>query len=107
DDVLPVFKRCEGNQRGADDYHGGDGPLIVSDQAWAHAGSIEFVEAGASLQMPRNHDFNGPRQEGVGLYQVTQKNGERWTAGRAYVEPALSRPNFTMVTDATVERVLF
>ncbi|HEX4695123.1 GMC family oxidoreductase [Sphingomonas sp.] len=106
-DVLPVFKRCEANERGADDYHGGDGPLIVSDQHWAHAGSVEFVEAGASLQLPRNADFNGPRQEGLGLYQVTQKNGERWTAGRAYIEPALSRSNFRIVTDAVVERVLF
>ncbi|THD36134.1 MAG: glucose-methanol-choline oxidoreductase [Sphingomonas sp.] len=105
-DVLPVFKRAEANERGADEFHGGDGPLTVSDQHWAHAGSKEFVEAAASLQIPRNDDFNGARQEGVGLYQVTQKGGERWTAGRAYVEPALSRPNFSIVTDATAERVL-
>lgn len=106
-DVLPVFKRSEANERGADAWHGGDGPLTVSDQHFAHAGSREFVEAGASLQHPRNEDFNGARQDGVGLYQVTQKGGERWTAGRAYVEPAMARPNFNMVTDATVERVLF
>lgn len=106
-DVLPVFKRAEANERGASDYHGGDGPLTVSDQHFVHPGSHEFVEAGASLQIPRNEDFNGARQEGVGLYQVTQKGGERWTAGRAYVEPALARSNFRLVTDAVAERVLF
>ena len=106
-DVLPTFKRSEGNERGADAFHGGDGPLSVSDQHWPHPGSLEFVEAAAMLQIPRNQDFNGARQDGVGLYQVTQKGGERWTSSRAYVEPALSRPNFHVVTDALAERVLF
>lgn len=106
-DVLPVFRRAEANEHGASEYHGGDGPLKVSDQHWPHPGSIEFVEAGASLQIPRNQDFNGARQEGVGLYQVTQSGGERWTAARGYVEPARNRANFRVVTDATVERVLF
>ena len=106
-DVLPVFKRAERNQRGTSEFHGGDGPLFVSDQHWSHPGSAEFVEAGASLQMPRNDDFNGPRQEGVGLYQVTQKNGERWTSSSAYVEPARERPNFHVITEALGERVLF
>ena len=69
---CPVFKRAEANVRGASDYHGADGPLRVSDQVAPHPGSVEFVEAGASLQIPRNDDFNGARQEGVGLYQVTQ-----------------------------------
>ncbi|MEO5494474.1 MAG: GMC family oxidoreductase N-terminal domain-containing protein [Sphingomonas sp.] len=107
DDVLPVFKRSEANGRGASEYHGADGPLHVSDQVNPHPGSVEFVEAGASLQIPRNDDFNGARQEGVGLYQVTQSGGERWTAARGYVDPARDRPNFTVVTEATVERVLF
>lgn len=107
DDVLPVFKRAEANVRGADEYHGAEGPLKVSDQVNPHPGSLEFVEAGASLQIPRNQDFNGARQGGVGIYQVTQHNGERWTAARGYVEPARDRPNFNVITDATVERVLF
>lgn len=107
EDVLPVFKRAEANERGASAYHGADGPLKVSDQHWAHAGSREFVEAGASLQLPTNDDFNGASQEGVGLYQVTQSGGERWTAARGYVEPARSRGNFRVMTDATVERILF
>ena len=106
-DVLPYFKRAEHNVRGADDYHGGDGPLWVSEQTSPNQGSIDFVEAGASLQIPRNDDFNGARQDGIGVYQVTQKGGERWSAARAYIEPALSRPNLTVVTGVTAERVVF
>ena len=64
----------------------------------------QFGEAAAMLQIPRNEDFNGARQDGVGIYQVTQKGGERWTSSRAYVEPALSRPNFHVVTEALAER---
>ncbi|MEG3181611.1 GMC family oxidoreductase [Sphingomonas sp. LT1P40] len=104
DDVLPVFKRSEANERGADGWHGGDGPLHVGDQGFAHAGSRAFIDAAASLQIPRNDDFNGARQEGAGLYQVTQKDGERWTAARGYLT---ERPNLNIICDATVERVLF
>ena len=105
-DVLPYFLRSEGNERGSGAFHNGDGPLRVSDQHWAHPGSSEFVEAGASLQIPRNDDFNGARQEGIGLFQVTQSGGERWTASRAYVEPARGRENFRIITDALAERIL-
>ncbi len=104
DDVLPVFKRSEANEGGSDDWHGGDGPLHVSNQSFAHVGSRAFIDAAASLQIPRNDDFNGARQEGVGLYQVTQKDGERWTAARGYLT---ERPNLNIICDATVERVLF
>jgi choline dehydrogenase-like flavoprotein len=107
DEVLPYFKRAENNERGASQYHGAEGPLRVSDQHWAHPGSSEFVEAGASLQIPRNEDFNGPRQDGIGLFQVTQGGGERWTSSKAYVEPARSRANFHVITEALGERVLF
>ena len=106
-DVLPYFKRSERNVRGGDDFHGHDGPLWVSEQVSPYQGSVEFVEAAASLQIARNDDFNGARQAGVGLYQVTQKNGERWSAARAYVEPNRARDNLTVLTNVTVERVLF
>ncbi len=105
DDVLPWFKHAEHNIRGADDYHGDAGPLWVSDQKFANRGSDAFVEAAAALQIPVNPDFNGPRQEGVGLYQVTQRGGERWTAGRAYL--GQRRFNLEILTDTMVERVLF
>lgn len=103
-DVLPYFRRSEHNVRGADAYHGDAGPLWVSDQRFAHPGSHAFVTAGTELQLPRNPDFNGARQDGVGLYQVTQKDGERWTSARAYLTP---RPNLDVRTGVLVERVLF
>ncbi|HEX8300900.1 GMC family oxidoreductase [Sphingomonas sp.] len=105
EDVLPYFKRAERNVRGSDAYHGDSGPLWVSEQDFAHGGSHAFVEAGAALQIPVNEDFNGARQDGVGIYQVTQKNGERWTAARAYLGER--RENLTILTDALVERILF
>lgn len=104
DDVLPVFKRCEDNARGANPYHGAGGPLSVMDQHWPQAGSLAFVEAAAELQLPRNSDFNGASQDGFGLYQVTQKAGERWTAARAYVEPA--RDRMEIITGALTEKIL-
>lgn len=105
DDVLPYFKRAEANVRGADDFHGDTGPLHVSDQKWANPGSLAFIESAASLQLPRNDDFNGARQEGFGLYQVTQKGGERWSAARAYVEPLRERDNLAILTGTLVERL--
>ena len=73
----------QGNERGGDAYHGGDGPLSVSDQKWLNPGSLAFVEAARNLQLPILDDFNGEKQEGMGIYQVTQKDGERWSAARA------------------------
>ncbi len=104
DDVLPYFKRSEGNERGGDDFHGGDGPLNVMDQHYANPGSSAWIEAAAQLQLPRNNDFNGAQQEGFGLYQVTQKGGERWSAARAYVEPA--GPHLHVITNALTEKLL-
>ena len=106
DECLPYFKRAEGNERGGDDFHGENGPLNVMDQRWPNPGSRAFIESAASLQLPRNDDFNGASQDGFGLYQVTQKNGERWSAARAYVEPARARANFEVRTGALVEKLL-
>lgn len=105
DDVLPWFKRSEDNERGADDYHGDNGPLRVSEQHWANAGSLAFVEAAAQLQLPRNADFNGAEQTGFGIYQVTQKNGERWSAARGYIEPLRKSKNLDVRIGVTVQRI--
>ncbi len=107
DDVLPYFRRAEHNERGGDAWHGNAGPLNVMDQSCPHPGSVAFVESAASLQMPRNDDFNGPRFEGVGLYQVTQKGGERWSAARAYVEPAKAAGRLHVMTGTIAERIGF
>lgn len=105
DDVLPYFKRAERNERGASEYHGGSGPLYVSDQHWAHPASREFIDSAAALQLPRNTDFNGPKQAGFGLYQVTQKDGERWSAARAYLDPLKKARNLDIRIGVMVERL--
>jgi choline dehydrogenase-like flavoprotein len=106
DDVLPYFRRSEGNERISDEFHGTDGPLNVMDQRWPNPVSVKFVDSAASLQLARNDDFNGARQGGFGLYQTTQKDGERWSAARAYVEPLRGRANLDIRTGALVERLL-
>ena len=105
-DVLPFFRRSEGNERGGGEYHGHDGPLSVMDQRWPNVTSRRFVESAAALQLPQTRDFNGPDNEGFGLYQVTQKDGERWSAARAYVEPLRGRANLDIRTGALVEKII-
>ncbi len=102
-DVLPYFMRSEGNARGESEFHGSAGPLSVMDQRWPNPGSRAFVASAAALQLPANPDFNGASQDGFGLYQVTQKGGERWSAARAYLTP---RPNLSIRTGALVERLM-
>ncbi len=103
-DVLPFFRKAEGNERGGDAFHGADGPLSVSDQHWPNPGSRAFVASAEQLQLGANPDFNGAQQDGFGLYQVTQKGGERWSAARAY----LSAPpaNLAIRTGVQVERIV-
>ncbi|MFZ0217976.1 MAG: GMC family oxidoreductase N-terminal domain-containing protein [Candidatus Dormiibacterota bacterium] len=105
-DVLPYFKRAEDNERGANDLHGAGGPLTVSDGRSNHPLAAAFVEAGVQAGHPRTDDFNGERQEGVGFYQLTQRNGLRCSAADAYLRPALERPNLTLLTGALAQRVL-
>ena len=105
-DVLPYFKRAEHNERGADDFHGIGGPLNVMDLRSPNPFGPTFIEAGAQAGFPVNRDFNGAEQEGVGMYQVTHKNGERFSAAKAYLTPNLSRPNLQIVTGAQTTRIL-
>ena len=105
-DVLPLFRRGEDNSRGADDFHGVGGPLRVEDLRSPHRWTKAVVESAVAAGFPRNADFNGARQEGVGTYQVTQKRGRRWSAADAYLKPVLDRPNLTVRTGAQVTRVL-
>lgn len=104
-DVLPVFRRGEHNERGADEYHGTSGPLNVADVRSPNPVSLAFVEAGVQAGHPSNADFNGASQSGVGLYQVTQKNGRRWSAARAYLDSARGRGNLTVLTGAQALRL--
>jgi choline dehydrogenase len=107
DDVLPYFKRAEDNERGADALHGAGGPLSVSDGRSEQVLSRAWIDAAVDAGLVENDDFNGARQDGVGTYQLTQRNGMRCSAAVAYLHPALARPNLTLVPNALVTRVLF
>jgi len=95
DDVLPYFRRAECNARvaGSDDdpLHGGNGPLHVSDLRTPNPFGQHFIDAAQQAGYLRNDDFNGEEQEGVGWYQVTQHQGERWNAARAYLHGGNTR----------------
>jgi len=106
DDVLPYFKRAEHNERGTDAFHATGGPLNVMDLRSPNRFGPVFVEAGKQAGLPENRDFNGATQEGVGMYQVTHKNGERFSAAKAYLTPHLSRRNLQVITGAHATRVL-
>jgi choline dehydrogenase-like flavoprotein len=105
-DVLPYFKRSEHNERGADDWHGQGGPLNVMDLRSPNPFLPHFIEAGRQAGYPVNDDFNGAQQEGIGVYQVTHRNGERFSAAKAYVTPHLGRSNLQVFTDSLTSRVL-
>jgi choline dehydrogenase-like flavoprotein len=107
DDVLPYFLRAEDNERGAGELHAVGGPLAVSDGRSRHALMDAFLEAAEQAGHPGNPDFNGPAQDGVGYYQLTQRNGMRCSAAVAYLHPAMQRPNLTVLTDAHCTRILF
>jgi choline dehydrogenase len=99
-DVLPYFIRSETNERGASAWHGGDGPLRVSDIKAGDELIEAFIAGAAEIGVPRSDDFNGPTQEGVGYYQLTTWKGWRWSAARAYLQPARRRPNLRIATAA-------
>ena len=106
DEVLPYFKRAEGNMRGAETLRGAGGPLTVQDQGSPNPIARRFIEAGQQAGLPLNNDFNGAEQDGVGWYQVTHRQGERCSAAKAYLVPALGRPNLTVITGAQVTRIV-
>src|SRR3954451_18382801 len=107
DDVFPYFLRAEDNERGASEWHGAGGPLPVSDQRSGLRIPPAFVEAGVEAGLPRNDDFNGAEQDGVGMYQLTQRGGMRASAAVAYLHPAMERPNLTVLPYMRVDRILF
>ncbi len=104
--VLPVFKRSEGNTRGADALHGADGELGVSDLRHRNELSNAFVTAAVSRGHLANDDFNGDSQRGFGFYQVTQRNGARCSTAAAYLRGAKGRDNLRVLTRAVTQRVL-
>jgi choline dehydrogenase len=107
DDVLPYFKRSENNARGADAYHGAGGPLDVTDVVVNPMSDLLVEAAEEALGVPGNRDFNGAEQLGAGRFQATIRNGKRCSTAVAFLQPARSRPNLTVETDALVEAITF
>jgi choline dehydrogenase len=107
EDVLPYFRKAENQQRGADKYHGADGPLPVSD--WRHVDPLSeaFVVAAAETGIPTNPDFNGASQEGAGFFQTTTRRGRRASTAFSYLRPAKRRSNLRIETAALAQRIMF
>jgi choline dehydrogenase-like flavoprotein len=106
-EVLPRFLRAENNERGAGPLHGTGGPLNVADLRSPNPFVERFIEAAGQCGHRHNPDFNGPDPEGVGVFQVTQREGERWSAARAYLGLARGRPNLQVIGGARATRILF
>jgi choline dehydrogenase len=106
-ELLPYFLKSEDNERGSSRWHGVGGPLPVSEQRSGNLITRAFVEAGVQAGLPRNEDFNATGQDGVGMYQVTQRGGLRASAAVAYLHPSMERPNLTVMPHMHVQRVLF
>lgn len=105
-DVLPYFRKAEDNERGAGAYHATGGPLTVSDLRYKNPLSQTFLDGAGELQLPTNGDFNGAKQEGMGFYQVTQRDGRRCSAAVAYLHPARARANVEVKPDCKAEKIL-
>jgi len=107
EEILPYFKRSQHQERGADAFHGINGPLNVQNIAVHNKLASAFVEAGKQVGHKENFDFNGVEQEGVGFYQLTQKDGRRCSAAAAYLRSAEQRKNVTVITSAQVSQLNF
>ncbi|TQV83976.1 choline dehydrogenase [Denitrobaculum tricleocarpae] len=105
DDVLPVFKRSEDQAGGADDLHGNGGEWRVEQQRLSWEILDAFQEAAAQAGIPKTDDFNRGNNEGCGYFQVNQRKGVRWNTAKAFLRPAMQRPNLTVLTHAQAKRV--
>ncbi|RMD92500.1 MAG: choline dehydrogenase, partial [Alphaproteobacteria bacterium] len=106
EDVLPLFKRSEDQERGADEFHGVGGELAVSDMRLSRPICDAWVQAAQAAGYPFNPDYNGATQEGVGYFQLTARNGRRCSAAVAFLHPVKHRPNLSIITHAQVQRVI-
>ncbi len=106
-EVLPYFKRAEDHENGADAWHGAGGELFVRGPRSRNPILAAYIEAGRQAGYPLTDDFNGETQEGFGRYHCNIKNGRRWSAARAFLDPALPRPNLTVLTGAQATEILF
>jgi len=106
DDILPYFKKAESYEDGDPELHGSSGPQTVSKLRHHNSTNDHMVNAFREYGIEASDDFNGPDQEGVGLYRLTIKDGKRCSTAAAYLHPVRSRKNLTIITDALVTKVL-
>lgn len=106
-DVLPYFINMEHFEGGKNPYHGTGGPMNVASYTFLNPLMNAFLTAGKQAGYPINKDYNAAEQEGVGYFYVSQKNGQRFSNAHAYLHPIKSRPNLTILTRATVVKILF
>jgi choline dehydrogenase len=104
--VLPYFKKSEDYYGGAGPYHGVGGPLTVSRIRNPNPITEAFLAAGQELGLPLNNDFAGENELGVGLVDLTVRDGRRWSTAAAFLRPAMNRPNLTVMTGAETRRVV-
>jgi len=107
DEMLPYFKRAEDNERGESEFHGAGGPLSVSEGRSRNPLAQAFIDCALDRGLPANEDFNDGSQDGIGWYQVTERNGARCSAAVAYLHPVMSRPNLTVETHVHALSILF
>jgi choline dehydrogenase len=107
EEMLPYFKRSEDNERGESEFHGAGGPLSVAEGRSRNPLAQAFLDCATAHGLPANDDFNDGSQDGVGWYQVTERNGARCSAAVAYLHPAMSRPNLTVETHVHALSILF
>src|SRR5262245_15356181 len=107
DEVLPYFKRAEDNERGESEFHGVGGPLAVCESRSMHPLIDAMLEGARQAGHPANADLNGEQQDGVGRFQLTQRNGRRWSTADGYLHPASGRPNLEVRDSAFVQRIVF
>ncbi|WP_180903399.1 GMC family oxidoreductase [Martelella soudanensis] len=107
DDVLPYFRKAEDQENGENEFHGVGGPLAVTNLRERNPLCEAFIASAVEAGIPRNDDFNGAVQEGVGYYQTTTRNARRCSAAVAYLRPAMKRTNLRVITRAETQRIVF
>ena len=105
--VLPYFRRAETFRGAPSEYRGGDGPLVVTPGARWNPLFDAFIEAGRQAGYPVSADLNGAEGEGFGGFDMTVKDGVRWSAANAYLRPAMKRKNVAVETYARATKILF
>ncbi|MEW5420596.1 GMC family oxidoreductase [Amorphus sp. 3PC139-8] len=107
EDVLPYFRKAEDQENGEDAFHGTGGPLSVTNLTERNPLCDAFIGSAEAVGIPRNDDFNGASQEGAGYFQATIRRGRRASTSVSYLRPAMRRPNLSVMTGATADRILF